>query len=91
MHQYDVAFKLALRDVDVAIRQVAGTAIARWLDVALPQVRNARVDLLGESESGELIHIELQATNDSAMRLRMLEYCMQVFRQFDRFPNQTVL
>lgn len=91
MHQYDAAFKLTLRDVDVAIRLLAGTAIARWLNVEFPQVRNARVDLLGESDTGDLIHIELQATNDRAMPLRMLEYCLQVFRQFGRFPNQIVL
>ena len=33
--------KLTLRDVDVALRQLTGTSIARWFSVELPQVRNA--------------------------------------------------
>ena len=91
MHEYDAAFKLTLQDVDVALRQLTGTTIARWFNVELPQVKNARVDLLGEGETGELIHIELQATNDRTMPLRMLDYCLRIFRQFDRFPIQVVL
>jgi hypothetical protein len=91
MHEYDAALKLTLRDVDVALRQLTGTAIARWLNVELPQVRSARVDMLGEGETGELIHIELQATNDRAMPLRMLDYCLHIYRQLNRFPIQIVL
>ena len=43
MHEYDAAFKLTLRDVDVTLRQLTGTAIARWFNVELPQAKNARV------------------------------------------------
>lgn len=91
MHEYDAALKLTLRDVDDALRQLTGTAIARWFNVELPQVRNARVDMLGEGETGELIDIELQATNDRTMPLRMLDYCLHIYRQLDRFPTQIVL
>ena len=50
MHDYDVAFKLILEQwVDLTIREIAGTTIARWLNVELPEVRNTRVDLLGET------------------------------------------
>jgi predicted transposase YdaD len=91
MHEYDIAFKLTLQQVDLAIRELTGTAIARWLNVELPEVRNTRVDLLGETESGELVHIELQSTNDAAMALRMAEYCLRVYRQFGRFPQQLVV
>ena len=81
MHEYDVAFKLILQQsVDVAIREIAGTTIAKWLNVELPEVRNTRVDLLGETEGRDLIHIELQSTNDPTMPLRMAEYCLRVFR-----------
>jgi len=74
MHGYDVALKLTLREVDVAIRELVGTTVAHWLNVELPEVRNTRVDLLGETHAGELLHIELQATNDTSMALRMAEY-----------------
>jgi hypothetical protein len=55
MHEYDVAFKLTLQQMDVAMQELAGVAIARWLGVELPKVRNARVDLLGETENRELV------------------------------------
>jgi hypothetical protein len=92
MHEYDVAFKLILQQsVDVAIREIAGTTIAKWLNVELPEVRNTRVDLLGETEGRDLIHIELQSTNDPTMPLRMAEYCLRVFRLFGKFPRQILV
>ena len=92
MHEYDIAFKLVLQQwVDLTIREIAGTPIARWLNVELPEVRNTRVDLLGETATGDLIHIELQSTNDPAMPLRMAEYYLRVFRLFSRFPQQVLV
>jgi hypothetical protein len=44
MHEYDIAFKLTLQQVDVALRELIGTTIARGLNVELPEVRNTRVD-----------------------------------------------
>jgi predicted transposase YdaD len=57
----------------------------------MPELRNTRVDLLGESETGDLLHIELQSTNDEDMPMRMLEYSVRVARLFGRFPRQLVL
>jgi predicted transposase YdaD len=59
--------------------------------VELAGVRQRNLDLLGESAAGELAHIELQSTNDGAMAIRMAEYALMVFRDFDRLPEQTVL
>ena len=91
MQGYDVALKLTLREVDVAIRELVGMTVARWLNVERPEIRNTRVDLLGETHAGELLHIELQATNDTSMALRMAEYRLRVFRQFKKFPHQVLL
>jgi len=66
---YEVVFKLILREIEAPI--------APWLNVELPEVRNTRVDLLGETATGDLIHIELQSTNDPDMPLRMAEYCLR--------------
>lgn len=55
------------------------------------EVRNTRVDLLGETEGGDLVHIELQSTNDPTMSLRMAEYCLRVFRLFGKFPHQVLV
>ena len=73
MQEYDVAFKLTLQRVDVAIRELTGTAITRWHNVEMPEIRAGRVDLLGETPTGELVHIELQSSNDPTMAVRMGE------------------
>src|SRR5947208_259275 len=91
MHDYDVAFKLTLQEVGLTIRELIGTTIARWINVELPEIRNTRVDMLGETPGGELAHIELQSTNDSTMALRMAEYCLGIYRQLGRFPQQVLV
>jgi hypothetical protein len=93
MQKYDVSLKLLLRSSGASALQAltGGVAVERWLDVEMPEVRNTRVDLLGETSAGGLLHIELQSTNDSAMPLRMAEYCLRVYRLFNRFPRQILL
>ena len=92
MHEYDTVLKTLLQHSrNSIIEQVAGTAIARWHNMELPKVEQMRVDLLGESPDGELIHIELQSTNDSLMALRMAEYSLRVYRLFGRFARAIVL
>ena len=75
----------------LTMHELTGTAIATWLDVEPPKVRNLRLDLLGETIDGGLVHVELQSSNDPAIPLRMAEYCLGVFRLFGRFPQQVVL
>src|SRR5438876_9594529 len=75
----------------LTMRELTGTAVEKWLDVELPKVQNTRVDLLGETADASLVHLELQSGNDSTMALRMAEYCLGVFRLFERFPRQIML
>jgi hypothetical protein len=92
MQEYDVALKVLLQSQATrTISDLTGTAIAKWLDVELPKVQNLRLDLLGETVDDGLVHLELQSGNDSAMPLRMAEYCLGVFRLFGRFPQQVLL
>ena len=92
MQDYDVALKLLLQgSATRTMRELTGTTVAKWLDVELPKVQNLRLDLLGETVDGGLVHVELQSGNDAAMPLRMAEYCLGVFRLFGRFPQQIVL
>ena len=74
-----------------SIRELTGTTIAKWLNVELPKVQNLRLDLLGESVDGSLVHLELQSGNDTNMPLRMAEYCLGVFRLYGKFPRQILL
>jgi len=71
-------------------RELAGTTIATWHNVELPET-NARLDLLGESAAGELVHIELQSTNDPTIARRMAEYYLKIDHRFARFATQVVL
>ena len=73
------------------MRELTGTTVAKWLDVQLPKVQNLRLDLLGETLHGGLIHLELQSSNDAAMPFRMVEYCLGVHRLFGQFPRQILL
>jgi hypothetical protein len=92
MQEYDVALKLLLQGpATLTMRELTGTAIAKWLDVELPKVQNLRLDLLGETADGGLVHLELQSSNDAAMPLRMIEYCLGVRRLFGQFPRQILV
>jgi predicted transposase YdaD len=92
MQEYDVALKLLLQgSAKLTIREVAGGPVEKWLDIELPKVQNLRMDLLGETAGGGLVHVELQSGNDAAMPLRMAEYCLGVFRLFGKFPRQVLL
>jgi hypothetical protein len=92
MQDYDIALKPLLQgSATLTMRELTGMAVAKWLDVDLPKVQNLRLDLLGETVDGGLVHVELQSSNDAAMPLRMAEYCLCVFRLFGRFPRQVEL
>jgi hypothetical protein len=73
------------------LRQLTGAEIARWLNVEFPQVQTTRADLLGITVDGGLIHIELQSSNELDMALRMAEYALRIYRQYQKFPTQIVL
>jgi len=75
----------------VLLRQLTGVKVVRWLNVEMPQVQSSRVDLLGMTEEGELVHVELQSSNDPDMALRMAEYALRIYREFRVFPRQIVL
>ncbi len=92
MHEYDIALKQLLQASSGSL--IAGwagvPAIARWLNVEFGQVQSRRADLLGETENGRLVHIELQSRNDPDMALRMAEYALSIYRQLRRPVRQIV-
>jgi hypothetical protein len=90
-HKYDTAFKLTLQHVDVAMRQLVGSAVTSWKAVEFPQVRAPRADLFGETKAGRLVHLELQSANTKDMAIRMLEYGLAALRKYHSFPMQVCL
>ena len=91
--RYDTAFKLTLQHVDVAMRELVGSAVKSWKNVEFPQVRNTRADLLLETtkKPGKLVHLELQSGNSRDMAIRMLEYGLAALRKHHSFPTQICL
>src|SRR5580658_6924224 len=92
MQKYDVTLKLLLQgEAKLTMLELAGGTVEKWLNIELPKVQNPRADLLGETADGSLIHVELQSGNDKSMPLRMAEYCLGVYRLFEKFPRQVLL
>jgi len=92
MHEYDTILKrILMRFSPAAAAQLTGFEVRRCLNVELPELRNLRVDLLGETPGGGLFHIELQSRNDPDMPRRMLEYALAIYGQYRRRPEQLVL
>ena len=68
MPDYDVTLKMLLQSsASIALREITGAAVVKWLNVELPKVQNPRLDLLGETTGGGLVQVELQSTNDPTM------------------------
>lgn len=88
MQEYDVILKTLLQK---SFQRLTGTTIVRWMPTDLPKVQNLRIDLLGETDAGELMQIEVQSANDSGMPFRMLEYLVVVTRIHRRVPRQVLL
>ena len=65
--------------------------VVEWGNVEVSGIRAPRVEMLGRTRSGGIVHIELQSTNDPSMPLRMLEYALAIHRKHCRFPDQVVL
>lgn len=92
MHEYDVALKRILtRPGSALLTALTGSSSLEWLNVEAPLVRNLRVDLLGKSADGELIHIELQSRNEKDFPLRMGEYSFGVALRHGSIPRQVAL
>ena len=89
--QFDVAIKEILLEATETLRQIGVSEVQRWLNVELPSTRNPRVDLLGETGDGRLVQVELQANNDPALPLRMLEYAIAIRRRYGRLPCQVAV
>jgi hypothetical protein len=72
MHEYDVALKNILtRPGSSVLAQLTGASSLKWINVEAPKVSNRRVDLLGELPDGNLVHIELQSTNERDFPMRL--------------------
>lgn len=93
MQNFDIALKDVLKEQfrGGVLADWFGFQVSEWLQNELPEVRGRRVDLLGRTADGGLVHIEVQSQNDPDMPLRMAEYALGILRTFASLPRQIVL
>ena len=92
MSKYDASLKLILRRWgSLVVERLTGEEPVAWKNVEFPNVTSRYADLLVETASGVLWHIELQTVNDREMPVRMLEYATHAYRNHRQLPEQCVL
>ncbi|MBF0343803.1 MAG: hypothetical protein HQL06_06185 [Nitrospirae bacterium] len=93
MHKtYDVLLKDIIKDVPPKFLKIlTGYETGKFLDIQFPDVKLREPDLLVEVEDGNIVHIEIQSTEDKSITKRMYEYSALINSQFDRLPLQTLL
>jgi hypothetical protein len=91
--QFDEVFKEILRDPDSVFRQMlAGDQrVVQDLVGELIAFKTRVADHLWLTEMGWVIHVEVQATNDPDMPIRMAEYAVPVIRKHGHKILQIVL
>lgn len=90
--EYDVVLKLLFRQsADRIIRELTGSAVTTWLDKELPEIRNTRADMLGETANGDLMHLEFHSDNARFTEPRMAGYYVEIYRLFGRHPIQILI
>jgi hypothetical protein len=89
---YDVVLKLLFRSQSsLAVREIAGGPVKRWLDKELPAIRNTRADLIGETIGGDFVHLEFMSENQRFFELRMAGYYVEIYQSCGRHPRQALV
>jgi hypothetical protein len=79
MQAYDLTIRELLAEPLCSLLEyITGEKIKGFLDPSFPSVKERRADLLLEIEDGNILHVEVQSTNDLSMPQRMLEYRLLV-------------
>ncbi len=93
MHQkFDIALKDIIKDVPGAfLKLLTGYETGKFIDVQFPDIQLREADIVIEAPDGEIIHIEIQSTNDATMLGRMYLYSAFIYNQHKRLPIQIVL
>jgi hypothetical protein len=89
---YDVVLKLLFRsESSQAVQEIAGAPVKRWLDKELPAIRNTRADLVGETITGDVVHLEFMSENQPLFGLRMAAYYVEIYQAWARHPSQVLV
>ncbi len=93
MHQkFDIALKDIIKDVPgTFLKLLTGYETGKFIDVQFPDIQLREADIVIEAPDGEIIHIEIQSTNDATMLGRMYLYSAFIYNQHKKLPIQIVL
>ncbi len=73
------------------MKLLTGYETGKFIDVQFPDIQLREADIVIEAPDGEIIHIEIQSTNDATMLGRMYLYSAFIYNQHKRLPIQIVL
>ena len=89
---YDRTLRELLQDIPTAfIKLLINKKAVKMLDSKFPNVEEKEADLVVELEDKEILHIEIQTTNDNNMPHRMLYYALMIYKVHNKFPKQLVI
>ncbi|MBF0537947.1 MAG: hypothetical protein HQL03_06805 [Nitrospirae bacterium] len=93
MHQkFDIALKDIIKDMPrTFLRLLTGYDYGNFIDVQFPDIQIRQADIAFEAHDGNIIHVEVQSTNDNTMLKRMFLYAGFIYNQYNRLPIQIVL
>ncbi len=90
--EYDVALKqLFRRSGTRLLRELCGESVIHWHDKELPRVRNTRGDMIGETESGRIVHLEFDADPGPTLGPRFGIYYLEIYLKFGQYPDQSLI
>ncbi len=92
-----------MKDLDITLRDLflhhkpklleilAGAAARQVLNVSLPRTQERMADFVALLENDQILHLEFQGNNASAMEYRMLDYYVGLTRQYHRPVRQILI
>jgi len=73
------------------VEQLCGSRVVEGLNVEQPSVKVRRPDLVARLATGQILHVEVQGADETAMPWRMLEYYAPLRHAYGQPPWQIVL
>jgi predicted transposase YdaD len=91
-NEYDAVLKRVLSRSPVFRANVLHCApIKNSLNIELSEFQNLRADLVWQTLDDEILHIEIQSTNDKHLARRMAQYWLYIRGRSDKDARQIVL
>ncbi|MBF0344889.1 MAG: hypothetical protein HQL06_11740 [Nitrospirae bacterium] len=90
--KFDIALKDIIKDVPrTFLKLLTGYDSGKFIDIQFPDIQLRQPDIVIEAPDGNIIHLEVQSTNEKIMLERMFLYAGFIYNQHKKLPIQIVL